>query len=407
MRYIVLLAVFFLPVNHCSGQQTVPRLMQKVVQQVTYDENVEASQSYIGKRVKAVSNLDRLQFRTETDDWDISRQEYVFRSSFKSKAMVQAEKSLISAWGAELSAEQQEYAERQIRDVYRRLIDMYCGSQELGVVRRKLALLRDRKAVKAVNIENGVEVDIVDVLELDAELYDLQMDSLAVTEEIASHQRYLSKYDETGAQVDFTSWADVTSLRQKAEAALQDGSVTTGLRLQEYDVNRKQLELTKEQAEADQVLDFMQLKYAGNDRTGIGNNFSVGFAMQLPTGHVNRTGISEAAIELYREQVEYERARQSAADDLQNSTAAYRSSVSQLAAIEDKIDALSLTSVLSKLAQLEEVRADALLDVQELILEDEAELIDKKRSLYRDYLDIMYKTGVLGGQGAALIFTKN
>jgi len=151
----------------------------------------------------------------------------------------------------------------------------------------------------------------------------------------------------------------------------------------------------------------MQLKYTGDDRAGIGNNFSFGLAVQLPTGTRNRTGIAEAAIELYREQQQYERAIAQQLEDEKDATAQYMATYKEWLAADKKRNDMAMEEVLAALVVLEGTTVDDMLSVKELILKESKMINQRERSLYRDYLDLLLETGMLGTDKAARAFTKN
>jgi len=76
-------------------------------------------------------------------------------------------------------------------------------------------------------------------------------------------------------------------------------------------------------------------------------------------------------------------------------------------AADKKRNDMAMEEVLAALVVLEGTTVDDMLSVKELILKESKMINQRERSLYRDYLDLLLETGMLGTDKAARAFTKN
>ena len=404
--FYILIVVAMSCTTTVAQSLSIEELVSRAVAKLN-DADHDRALDYIRTQSRRVSTLDELEFRTETDEWNLNRQEYTFRSSFKSRDRVNAEKRLLGSWTDVLVYEKKEQQEEQLLLLYRQMIEIHSSYAMLEVMESELTLATDRLAVEQVQAKNGQKVRPATLLELRSDIYELRSKKSLLAEQIADAEIRVLGDMSTPANIDFSNWATPADVHAKVLLLLEDTNASTKLQGRQHDVNRKELELAKERAEGQQSLDFMQLKYTGDDRAGIGNNFSFGLAVQLPTGTRNRTGIAEAAIELYREQQQYERAIAQQLEDEKDATAQYMATYKEWLAADKKRNDMAMEEVLAALVVLEGTTVDDILSVKELILKESKMINQRERSLYRDYLDLLLETGMLGTDKAARAFTKN
>lgn len=402
-RYI-LSVIFLMSYTWLSAQAIIG--VEEILQ---YNDSLLMSRSgsdeftkFASKSQKEISPIEKMEFRTETDRWDVARQEYTVRTSLKSRGEVKAEKNILKSWEKIISLENAEERQERLSDVYQLLIELHNMEQYEKVVTEMLSVAKDQKSVLISSLAYDSDLSTTAVLKAEDDILDFELRLAKLKSRSASIVSRV--YVKNNVRVDFSSWMDVSDLRRAFESLIENKGMHPEVLKQAEELLLKEVELGKEQAKGGRILDFMQMKYSANENIVNGNQLSLGVSVLLPSGHANKENIREANIDVFRELTNAERTVAKIKRDQEEAISDFRELESSWMLLTERLQGQDLQGTLERLATSEGVRAKTLLDVKEMILARQLEQLKIEKSMYEKYLELSELKGSLVGPTAHQIF---
>ena len=178
-KTIRLLTCFLAFVFLCTATQS-PAQNKITTSQLLSDKPTEAGSMLFNSNIQFLKEakqempvVNKMEFRTETDELDISRQEYLVRMSINSRKTrkVQNEINKNNARFYELKSQIAE--EAKLVNRYKLVVDWYYTQSELNYLKEIIILKEDEKAVHQKMLANSTELDIEDLLKAEEEIREL------------------------------------------------------------------------------------------------------------------------------------------------------------------------------------------------------------------------------------------
>jgi hypothetical protein len=326
----------------------------------------------------------RWDFRTDTDEFLLDRQEYQLRGNVTNRATRKYQNKLYQGYVEELKFEQAKTAQIDVEVLYDRWLDSYFALKEKAIDQAIIPFLNDQiLMLKKVDLDGGIS--LYDYLEKQKELELLQWD--------------LSKIDKTinelNPEVD-----NVISI-DRIENFAETINLKLVLQYTDYesdllDVQRIEDEYKLEEAQAKQVFDFFRVNYRGPSSNLFEERLSVGLAFNFRRSEKRELDLVELKFEkeMEEEQIAQRKLRfqaevSKAFYDLRNSIEAYHSFEQLLDKLNDQYLVLDQQSPVNKRDILK------WLDLKIDRLKNQEALIELEKDVYESYVEWLDVTGLL------------
>ena len=338
------------------------------------------------ERTFRASWIDEIELRTETEDFDLAKEEYLFRFSPSTFRIRRAQSRLVELAREEGRLSRSEFAARATRYLLEELFAIRRLQAELPLQRRLQAVYGDERTLISGLLEEG-EYDLQDLLQIEAQLQKIELD-------LHDQEFALQLWAEDGALPQTESLIAIRTIAgQLGTAPLPTGDY----RDEELKRARLQTEVELEKAERNRILDFLQVRYNGPHSDLLAERLNVGLGIQLPFSGSSKLKLEELRVEQLQHEQELQQDR--TLDSLR-----LRERLRDLRLLTGRWQQLS-GQIEAQTRQWESLRSrglDVAFDSPELLLFQEEALLKKRLALleledeiYRAYLALLDQTGLL------------
>lgn len=341
--------------------------------------------------------VDKMEFRTETDELNIARQEYVFRVSFNGKKSREALKKVTQSQGRLYELKEQTLEEDQLEKRYELLIDWYYINEELKDLADKRVLLADKKTVFQKMLNISFEFNIEKLLKVEEDLQEIDRNVLQLNSKKRFTIRQLLPGQglENKIELDSSRWISLPKMEKLLnEIILLDNSTIDQI-IQEEKVNFAQLEYNVEDAEGKKILDFVQAKYAGREKIGLDKELSFGLGINIPTKGGTRVKKNEAMLDIFDEQYKAEVLAAELKEKTIESYNEFQVLIQEYQVIQDQISNNSLEETFKKYRSKGTVNPLSLLQIKESILKSKRALTKIEKDACLLFLEVLVLKGQL------------
>ena len=338
--------------------------------------------------------VDQMEFRTETDELDIDRQELLFRMSFNRrkarKVQDELTKNNIQYYEQQAQLQQEFY----LIDRYEQIVDWYYAVQELNLLNEKKIILEDKKTVYQKIIANSLEIEIDDLLSVEEDLQQLEREVLQLDyQKDYVIQQLFPDQNREDPLLNGENWITIETMESVLNTI--EDSVANNLEqaMLATRTDFAQLEYDLKKAEAGQILDFVQMKYNGRARLDFYKEWSFGVAFNIPLKSSSRVRMNKAQMDVFEEQYEEELLDIELADKIREDYAEFAGLAREYKLVRKYISDNSLETNLKEYAGT--IQPVTLLRVKENRLRNRLALQKIEKELCQLFLDILWNKGVL------------
>ena len=237
----------------------------------------------------APSPIEVIEFRTETNDFQLNEQQFVFRVRPNTRKIRSAQKDLFLSYKEISSFELEELEKEFIEIVYEDVLNLYESIQRKKIEEQLLSILKDQEVVLA-KLSQTAQKDPKEWLEVQEEILQLEL-------KIYRDKTIVERKQSSAVQVDWSTLAPVSSLPAiMAKINLSSPFLFTAKERQfEQEILEQEIEMEK--AEQKNFLDFFQVEYRGPAADPLKERVSLTAAFQLQTGGNRLLKLEELAIE--------------------------------------------------------------------------------------------------------------
>jgi hypothetical protein len=333
--------------------------------------------------------FEEYQFRTETRDFDIERQEYSFRLAPSTSRKRRALKSLYSHQEAAPDFDAQESRCDALAERYADWLELYLIDQELEILTRLQTILKDRNTV--LNRQAGsLDFDWSKLVGLRESISDFDIRNSRLSSKQAQVINRLELLDPTFTFTGFVTLADIGARFPGSFKLAADPKL-------DYELETVARELAFEEAERRQYFDFAQIKYQGPHTDLPRERFSVGLAFQLPNSGEKLVKIRELELEELALRKEQTNALTADKTDYNQRVAAWKIDFQHFNFMTETYqqEREEMLRIGDQLKKKQGFNPLPLLDIEERSLRNELRLLVMKADLYKSYLNIRERGGEL------------
>lgn len=382
-----------------SAQQTATStdILGTALQDEAYQQQL-GTDAFFNQSSLDIPYLEELEFRTETHEFDPSLQEYALRFKFNSRRQVKVQKGINQGERSLRYYAQQAYLEELLFHRYQLLIDVWYHQQQLETSNAQTPWYRDQEQLIRQRIAQNGQRSYDDLLKLED-------DRLAFQQQYSESNQKLQLLTRLG-----NNWLDTPvdsivfpALPTPADIALywQEWQLDTlvlpwSVQAQKTQKELVSLELAAEQAEERNRLNFLQVRYQGDNNPILKEQLTLGVGFTLPFRSARSVKNQYLLLE-QREEAWQE------AEKTRRWLEKLRAAEGQLASQLDNYDRakINLEDYMDqfapqRLAELGVTEPELLLRAQGGIFYRQQLLLEEEQQLYQDYLEVLLLSGRLG-----------
>lgn len=357
----------------------------------------ESQIDYLNANPLTTPLIDEVQFRTETRDFDLERQQYAVRVSPNALGQKKYSRAYYQNMRSEFDTRWNEALNKALRNRYLLLIDLIKTHRYLAAQKQLELVLGDRitvlrKNANAVNFnyqdlidaENTYQKALLDIIDLEqdeARYQQLAMDMLGSTVPVqVSDQRLID--------VDYiSSWL----------ATLPSTLDSTNINVTRNQHNLRQIELEylEERAQSKNVLDFVQAEYRNDDREGIIEDFRIGVGLNLPITKSSQSKLNRLSLERLEQENDLQTYKLNLQRELDASQSKLAVLIKKHQTVQAFITASNTENSLQKYLSIDGISPLTLLGVQESIIDNRLRLYSLEKDIFQEYINLLDKMGLL------------
>lgn len=339
--------------------------------------------------------FEEVEFRSETDEMDFNRQEYMLRLNVNSEKERRKLKHFNQARIQVLDLEKQLLLKEALQDRYFLLVQYIFRQKELEQAANLKLVLEDQIAVMRRLAVATTKFDLDDLIDAEDDLHELDRDILRMKGDLDYTIIRLQQFLKTDQnfQIDTTDLVDLTEIKTIVDQLPKQSTSNLRLLEQQAQIDEVIAEYAFEDAEARKVIDFVQFKYANRDDTDYAKEWSLGFGLRIPTSRPNQLNFSELQLDQIEEENNYKNLELRLQARLQNGFRKKDLLFEQFDLVTRQLKESQSTYSMQNLNQLTGLPPLLLLQVKESQLKRQNRLLQIEYDIYLNYLDLIDLSG--------------
>ena len=374
--------------------------MTKVLQSAFKENSVrfKSEKSYqLSTLDYGVPLLEKIEVRSETNDFDIRQQDLTVRVSPNNPSSRKAHR---------LYHESVEYmAEKELNtEIMRALFSKYTLIREYVFAKEKLELQRKKNIVAQDKLKllkrmvSLTSFDIVDLIEAEDKLYELQRE-IQDTENSFAQLTFELNEILTGQEIKLEVEELISVQRIKELIITEDGTKKVNHPEEEILSARHYNAMMEHDWEASKnnfSMSFLQASYGYKPNEPFRNIFSLGFGFDIPTKGSSGLELNEIKVEILYAQNEYQNRVEELKLSKQNNRIRLLSLIRMYELLSLQIEEGNAEHALQEYSKHGVATPQALIRLKELSINNEFLLIEIWSDILEVYLDYQYVTGEMG-----------
>ncbi len=345
-----------------------------------------------------IPTLEELEFRTETHEFNPALQEYAVRLQFNSRRQIRVQQRVNQKEFSLRQLQRESYLEELLFNRYQLLIEMYFQQKRRSLLQNEKPILADLERVIQTRIQEEGERHYDDWLELeDEQMLHQQENQLLDQQAFAARQQCSRWLDQTMDSLITANWPDVEQLERNWQQ-WQNDTLILPLSVQEQQLSSSLagLELEAEQAEERNRLNFLQLRYRGEDQERIlREQVTIGAGVTLPFRSANSVKEQYLRLEQLEEQNQEIERRREWLEDLRAAEVTMAIALEQYRNLEAALNEYDERFSANNLSQRGITRPEVYLQAARGRLKRSERLLAQEQQLYESYLDVLLLSGRL------------
>lgn len=336
--------------------------------------------------------IEQYEFRTETEDFNLNKQEYLFRVSPSNPAKRKAQKEIFD-WikntpDFKLIEENCENWKKTHED----WLNLYLIEAEIRRIEDLSLVLQDRQRIYEKMI-GSYDFELQKLVKLQADKNDLalRLYTLNTDKEIILRQYGFSVFN-----LSFTDFPSIKSLNDRMITMTLSSQQVWGEEAK-YEKSLITKELQLEKAEEKQLIDFAQLRYQGPHSDVLSEKLALGLGLRLNTSGNRKLKIQELLIKQDNIDRKIERESIQKLKDLNELKLKLQKLLEAYDYFENLIgiELNQLGQLGDKLVNEEKFSPLILLDIEERKIKNGLDKIKLQKEIFEGYLELLDLSGIL------------
>lgn len=341
--------------------------------------------------------IEKIELRSETNDFDIRKQDLAIRVSPNTGSSRKAHRLYHESVQYMTKMEYSTEVMKALSERYRMIADYVYAKELLSVENVKNVVAKDKVKLlkKMVSLSS---FDIVELIEAEDEIYKLQRKIQNINNRIENlHAQLCSLISCEELNIDKN---DIISI-QEIKSLLNFNSIPEEKNHPEVEVlsakhYNAMMEHEWESAKNNFSIGFIQASYGHDPGNPFRSNFSLGFGFDFPMKGSSRLDLNEIKLKILDTQSEYLEVQEQIAQNQMISTSKLKSLISMHDLLSNQIEEGNADHALAEYSRQGVASPRAILKLKELTVNNEALLIEIETEITTTYLDYIYSTGMIG-----------
>lgn len=339
--------------------------------------------------------IDKLEFRTESNEFNIRRQEYAIRMSYHSIGLRDEQKKLYNTTLQIANSETKLRLFAALEDRYSLLVAAKFAASFRELSSQLVLVLEDEKTVIENQLQLGLNDDLSRLIDMEEELQDEALSILELEQLKTKANRKIENWlQQPTTEIDWSNFVSVEKVKLQI-AKLDESSIAFHPEIirGQMRTNLSQHEAQLERKQKKNLLNFLQIRYGDNPRDQLKERFSIGAGIQIPTKTAATLKIKELEMEalesdskVKRDRLEIQSQTETLKTELQFLVEKWDLMNTQLTTYQEKYSQ-------EKLLQKGIVKPTVLLKTKERIIKKQFLIQKIELDIYKRYIELLATSG--------------
>ncbi len=248
--------------------------------------------------------LEKIEFRTNTDEWDIKRQQYTVRTSFNGWKERKYYKELQEQFIKSNTLETVILLNEKISTAYFTYLDYYFGHRLKALKLKEKFILEDKLKIYDILAKSNNDFKVSDLIGTEDDFYEVELELLELEAKNVMYQelfgiRNKENEDNVIDTSGFISFAKMYSVYESLDNNIEKHPKISLLKSEEEE---RFIEYELEESKTKKILDYAQIRYAGRDNLNLAREFSVGVGIRIPMKGGAVVDLKELELEMLQDE---------------------------------------------------------------------------------------------------------
>ena len=361
-------------------------------------QNQKELTRYLNEAPSSTPYIDRMEFRTETQEFDLEKQKYSLRLYPKGWGETRYTRQVTELAGQSCRTEQRQYYNAALKLRYELVLE-YLESRSMVDLKQQLAAVcEDRIHVLNKKSSGSLSFDISDLISAEELLTDLRLELVGLENKITGieHQIAVAANSQIPVAFDKTPLIPISAIEKKIHGLPMETTVNN-VKLEDQK-NKMDLADSKyrlEQAKNRNYLSFFQVSYDSDDYEDMDKACSIELAIKLPFINSDRDGVNRKKINYMKERLQYNEEMRALAEKRISQTRSLDRLIKQYTLLESNKKNSNAEVSLKAYLQMDGMDPLNLLKIRESIIKSDIQLEKTAFNIRFRFIELMDMMGKL------------
>ena len=353
--------------------------------------------------------IDKLEFRTETNGFNLLRQDYVLRISPNSLNNIRTHSQYHQTVKNLTQREMEESIAAALKSRYDLIVDRVYLEEILNV-RKKLQVLYKDKIKLFTKSISLAGFDVLDLIDAEDELQFNSREILDLENKLLSNHRVVQRMNEKTEVLYFDkkNLISIDDLIERVnEIESKDNIEHSSLSVQSAKLYNSILVYEWESAKSKFSISYIQAKYGYKPEEGLRETFSLGFGFEIPLRHSASLDLNEMLIDKLAAESNYKKIKKEIEDNKFILAQQLENSIKKYKLVNKQLEDGQAEFVIDRYSRLAEASVIAILTLRENTLKNELLKIKLEWEIMQTFISFLDQKGILSKKPLRNYLSKN
>lgn len=407
MKFSVLVIATFIFTEAASQVVQVRNILQSAHQDIIYKSQKEKL-DYLTYNPYEVPLFDRVEFRTETHDFELGKQEYAIRVSPNSFKERKYNKKYYQSSLRLNQIRKLEALNEALADRYEYIVNLIKNGKVISIKQQLKLLLEDRINV-LTQTQNTINFDYEDLLDAEDDYHDVKLDIIDLERKTERLKFEISEFLglEDDFELDTAGMVDVNFIEAYINTLdLKSDSSNLQIAKGMENVTLAEFDFKEERADQNNPLGFFQTSYENDQNDPFKNDIRLGFGIRLPIANSSQPRLNRLHLRQLDKESDLEIIKDDVSKNKDQSIEELRVLLLKYNTTKQTIEEGNSETSLRRYLSIEGISPLILLKIQESIIKKETTLSNLEKKIFDEYVRLLRDSGKLVEQPLKNYFSK-
>ncbi len=341
--------------------------------------------------------LEKVDFQTETDRFDLQRQEYRVRTSFNSWDEMRSLKQQKAANLVKEQAERTVLFKDVLYDRYALIVEYRFEQAALNMYRQLSTVFVDKRDVLQKMARLSTNFNIEDLIKAEEAAFDFQQKMLQSEGSIRNINQFLKRTFNTtdSLQLDTADWLPLSKIRFLVSELPTTAEKNPVLTYQQAAIGAVQSDYNLEKAETKKIIDYAQIRNSARNKDGLVRDWSVGLGIAIPYRGSSKMELNKIAFKRLEAENKLKNLQNNFDLEIFNVQQDLDLIFKEYDFVAKQVNESQTLYALDHYANIQGAPPLVLLQMQELVLKRQAQLVTFEHLAFQKYIKWLDLTGKL------------